>query len=93
MASKENSQSLHPGAAHPIASAHGPENAHMGFATHFSQLISQIGPNWAKSGWLEEHSEVDTDVRIDWPDSVLIKLNQRKKYKLALLLSGFSFAS
>ena len=58
------------------------------FSTHFSQLISQIGPNWAKSGWLEEHSEVDTDVRIDWPDSVLIKLNQRKKYKLALLLSG-----
>jgi len=26
--------------------------------------------------------------RIDWADSVLIKLNQRKKYKLALLLSG-----
>ena len=35
--------------------------------------------------WL---SEVSTDVRIDWADSVIIKLNQRKKYKLALLLSG-----
>ena len=57
-------------------------------SAHFSQLISQIGPNWAKSGWHEEHSEVHTDVRIDWADSVLIKLNQRKKYKLALLLSG-----
>ena len=59
-------------------------------STHFSQLISQIGPNWAKSGWHEEHSEVLTDVRIDWADSVLIKLNQRKKYKSALLLSGLS---
>ena len=57
-------------------------------STPFSQLISQIGPNWAKSGWHEEHSEVSTEVRIDWADSVLIKLNQWKKYKLALLLSG-----
>jgi len=57
-------------------------------STHFSQLISQIGPNWAKSGWHEEHSEVLTEVRIDWADSVIIKLNQRKKFKLALLLGG-----
>ena len=33
---------------------------------HFSQLISQIGPNWPKSWWHEEHSEVHTYVRIDW---------------------------
>ena len=58
-------------------------------SAHFSQLISQIGQNWPKSGWHEEHSEVLNEVRIDWADSLLIKLNQRKKYKLALLLSEF----
>jgi len=30
-------------------------------STHFSQLISQIGPHWPKSGWHEEHSEVLTE--------------------------------
>ena len=60
-------------------------------STHFSQLISQIGQNWAKSGLLEKHSEVSTDVRIDSTDSVLKELNQRKKYKLASLLSGYFY--
>ena len=34
-------------------------------SSHFSQLISQIGPHWPKSGWHEEHSEVLTEMPFD----------------------------
>jgi hypothetical protein len=27
-------------------------------STHISQLISQIGPNWTKLGWREQHSDI-----------------------------------
>jgi len=57
-------------------------------SAHISQLISQIGPNWTKLGWREQHSDIPNLIRIDWADSVLIKLNQLKNFKVALLLSG-----
>jgi len=60
-------------------------------STHISQLISQIGPNWTKLGWREQLSDITHLWRMDWDDAVLIKLNQRKKYKMASLLSEFQF--
>jgi hypothetical protein len=58
-------------------------------STHFSQLISQIVQKRPKSGLRAGHSEVFTSRHVVWTDSIPIEPNQRKKYKLASLLSGF----
>ena len=55
--------------------------------THFGQLISQIVQKRPKSGLRSEHSEVSISRHVVWTDSILIEANQRKKYKLASLLS------
>jgi len=57
-------------------------------STHFSQLISQIIQKRPKSGLREGHSEVFTSRHVVWTYLIPIEPNQRKKYKLALLLSG-----
>jgi len=57
-------------------------------STHFSLLISQIVQKRPKSGLRAGYSEVLTGKHVVWTDSILIEPNQRKKYKLASLLSG-----
>ena len=52
------------------------------------QLISQIVQKRPKSGLCARHSEVATSRHVVWTDFKPIEPNQRKKYKLASLLSG-----
>ena len=50
--------------------------------------LSQIVQKRQKSGLRSEHSGVFTSRHVVWTDSIPIEPNQRKKYKLASLLSG-----
>ena len=58
------------------------------FSAQLSQLISQIIQKRPKSELRAGHSEVITGRHVVWTVFVLIEQNQRKKYKLASLLSG-----
>ena len=88
-ASEQEKRRVKTGRKKEIESHHGAqESPALRKATQIGQMISQIVQTWPKSGLRAGQSEVFTSRHVIRTDSILIEQKQRKKYKLASLLSG-----